>query len=344
MMSKNNEAELTSEEEKLILQLNHSNIKELKPLISPDGTLSYTELKDLPKDFKFKHVQHLLSDLADKGFLKETGKKSMILCPRCSSHRVSSVYCCVKCGSDDVERLDFIEHLHCGYIDERKLFEDNFQLVCPNCGLELSFSESNDDESRSRYRIVGTNFACNNCESKFERPNVTHECQECGVRFTFKNSNYIKLVSYELTEKSLQLTPENAIQDVVEIVQKKLEAKGLEVTMYGEASGKSLGSHSFDIIARAEPNLIVGDISVKSDSSGLIALIGKKMDVNPTSTFFIDISGSFKNSDFGKEQNIASFNGLSEDFAEDFENYLNGVDLEPMQVESQKNRKRFGIF
>ena len=89
-MSENNETRLTSEEEKLILQLNQSNIKELKPLISPDGALSYPELKDLAKGLKIKQVQHHLAGLAEKGFLKETGKKSIILCPRCSSHKVLS--------------------------------------------------------------------------------------------------------------------------------------------------------------------------------------------------------------------------------------------------------------
>ncbi len=343
-MSENIETRITSEEEKLILQLNQSNIKELKPLISPDGSLSYPELGDFAKGLKIKQVQHLLSSLVDKGFLKEAGKKSIILCPRCSSHRVLSIYCCVRCGSDDVTRLDFIEHLHCGYIDERTLFDDNFKLVCPNCRIELSFSENNDNDSRGRYRIVGTNFECNNCESKFERPNVIHECQSCGTQFTFKNSNYIKLISYELTEKSLQLTPEHVFQDIIEIVQKKLEEKGLKITIHGEVSGKSLGTHPFDVIARAEPNLIVGDVSDKNDSSGLIALIGKKMDVSPTSTFYIDISGNFKNSDFGKEQNIASFNGLSEDFAEDFDNYLDTLELETVPVENTKNKKRFGVF
>jgi hypothetical protein len=343
-MSNINETELTSEEEKLILQLNQLNVKEIIPKTNPLGKVNYPVLEDLLHGYNLKRIQHLLSSLEAKGFLIETEKRSIILCPRCSSHIVSSVYTCTKCASDNIERLDFIEHPHCGYIDERAAFENNFQFICPNCNIELKYVEPDDKDTSSQFRIVGTNFACLSCDSKFERPNVTHECQNCNTRFSFKNSNYIKLVSYELAEKSVQLTPKQALQDVLDLVQKKLEEKGLEITLYGEVPGKSLGSHAFDIIARADPILIVGDVSVEGDSSGLIALFGKKMDVDPSSTFYIDLSGNYVNSDFGKEQNIASFNGIDDGFQEDFENYLNGIIIEPIKKEDPKSKKKFGIF
>jgi hypothetical protein len=68
------------------------------------------------------------------------------------------------------------------------------------------------------------------------------------------------------------------------------------------------------------------------------------MDVSPTSTFYIDMSGNFNNSVFGKEQNIASFNGLDEKFNEEFENYLDGIVIEPIEKKNPKDKKRFGIF
>jgi hypothetical protein len=344
-MSNTDENELTSEEEKLILQLNRLGVKKLNFQTYPDGTIDYPDLKDLVQDSKFKKIQHLLANLADKGFLQETGKRAIIICPSCSSHNVSSVYSCTRCESDDVERLDFIEHLHCGYIGERTKYENNFQLMCPNCEMELFFVEPGDEKNtQNRYQIVGTNFACNNCGSKFERPNVTHECQKCNIRFSFKNSNYIKLISYELTQRGLFLSPQYALQEVLDTVKETLKAKGLEIILDGEVSGKSLGTHTFNIVARSDTTLIVGDISIKDDSSGLIALFGKKMDVSPTSTFYIDMSGNFNNSVFGKEQNIASFNGLDEKFNEEFENYLDGIVIEPIEKKNPKDKKRFGIF
>jgi hypothetical protein len=211
--------------------------------------------------------------------------------------------------------------------------------------MELFFVEPGDEKNtQNRYQIVGTNFACNNCGSKFERPNVTHECQKCNIRFSFKNSNYIKLISYELTQRGLFLSPQYALQEVLDTVKETLKAKGLEIILDGEVSGKSLGTHTFNIVARSDTTLIVGDISIKDDSSGLIALFGKKMDVSPTSTFYIDMSGNFNNSVFGKEQNIASFNGLDEKFNEEFENYLDGIVIEPIEKKNPKDKKRFGIF
>jgi hypothetical protein len=341
--------ELTPEEEQLIIELNNRGVREINFQLKKDGSIIYQNLEEHVDNHGIDDFKLMLSSLEEKGYLRKTETRPVIFCPKCNSHNVYSVYTCPKCRSDNVDRLDFLEHLHCGYIDERDKFQQDSKLICPNCDIELKYVELEDSEAdKHKYHVVGTNFVCDQCGAKFEKPDITHICQDCEARFNFKNSRYEKLISYQITQKGLDVSPQHAIKGIQKVIQDILESTGLKVTIEGEVSGESLGEHIFDIVARSpkgpdnpeiEPILIVGDISLKGDPQDLITLFGKSMDIAPTSTFYVDMSGDVENNELKEKRNIEAFYGMSENFEVEFRGYL-----EELIPKKEEKKKRFGIF
>lgn len=320
---------LTPEEEELLMKLNNHEVEDIDFEVTSEGII-YQGIEDIADDYNPIILRQLLRSLDEKGYLEERDHKMIVFCPKCNSIEVYTKYACTKCKSTDITRKDFIEHPHCGYIDEKSKFEEDFRYVCPNCNTDLGpMGEEPPESGKESYTVIGSSFICNSCGHNFEKPNILHQCQDCGANFSYKQSRYEKISSYKKTQKGTELSPKNKLQQIRDEVKNLLEERNMEVEVDPTLMGQSEGAHSFDIVGRNREALLVADISVNGTPEDLISLFGKKVDVHareqkPINTLLIDISGNGEVKGLGDVYDIKIMKP-DEEFQEKLIEYLDDI-------------------
>jgi predicted nucleic acid-binding Zn-ribbon protein len=322
-MSEEKTGNLTPDEEELLMKLNNHDIKEINFHLTSEGIV-YEDLEEITEKYNPAIFRRLLRSLEEKGILEQKDYQMVVFCPKCRSPEVYTKYACTKCKSVDIKRNDFIEHSHCGYIDDKSKFEKDHRFVCPNCDTDLgSVDEEPPESGKESYTIIGSSFKCNNCGNNFERPNIQHQCQGCGSSFNFKQSKYEKISSYIKTGRAAEMSPENRIQRVKDSIQDILSEWGVDVKYDTVLRGQSEGEHVFDVIGETKQKIILADISENGKPNDLITLFGKRVDVQTRleksiTTILIDVSG---NGEVGGLGDVYDIKILKSD--DDFENNLN---------------------
>ncbi|MGD0804537.1 MAG: hypothetical protein ABSA11_10760 [Candidatus Bathyarchaeia archaeon] len=308
MSSKTSEPDkLSTEEEKLLNNLLDKGIRETKPKIMGDSVI-YDGLEDLSKEIGDKEIWRQLNELKKKEYLIEKSFDSAILCPKCGSIQVYSRYNCPQCQSMSIERIQLIEHTFCGYIGNRIDFVNEKELICPKCKTKISESATEMDKKKI-VKVIGSSFVCDKCGSKFERPSMSHICQKCGTVFTYRDANYVKLPSYELTEKVQALSPQRFERDALHQVETIFKQNGYTVELDAKIMGKSGAQQSFDLIGKKDQKLVLLDVSTWGSQTDLISLLGKKMDIDSKLIILLDLEGNTVLPSLGKAYNISVVNG-----------------------------------
>lgn len=115
--------------------------------------------------------------------------------------------------------MRLVEHPFCDYTGTLDYFRKGSNLVCPRCNTKIG-SRASDANTKSGsvrkrdYKIIGSTFECDKCGWKSDRLNIVHNCAACASNFTYKNSNYERIFSYEIPEniiKELRTSKEIAI-------------------------------------------------------------------------------------------------------------------------------------
>ena len=323
---------LSSNEEKLLNTLVDKGIREIKPK-RVDHTIEYESLEELTKEISEKEVKKLLKSLTLKGFMKEKTYDSALFCPRCDSLQVYSKYNCPQCQSLSIRKVQLIEHSFCGYIGDRSEFEQDDGLICPKCKTMIGgFNEAqakNQPDKSKQIRVIGSSFTCDKCGSKFEKPSTTHNCDRCGASFTYKEANYEKLPSYELTEKVEALAPNRFIMDALRQSEEIFTSKGYQVELNSKLLGKSGVEQSFDLVAKKAQNTILLDVSAWGGQNDLISLLGKKMDVNFKSMILLDLAGNPNLASLGKPYNITVLDGKDNKYLEQLAALIDEAEEKP---------------
>lgn len=191
--------DLSSLEDEVLSELDAQGINAI--LIEEDqGWIHYTGLKKLTRKHGIEVIDLTLESLASKGILKESGEKRLVICPICTTGVTEpdrSNYICSNCRSKKIVRLNFLSHPFCGYTGNRKTFITQEGLVCPNCKVKLTKQlQSQSDMDREGYMVLGNAFECEDCNTRFSRPEMVHNCNRCGEEFNYKNMEYMKLREY----------------------------------------------------------------------------------------------------------------------------------------------------
>ncbi len=72
-------------------------------------------------------------------------------------------------------------------------------IICPNCKVELTIElDSSSVSDREGYLVLGKAFECEACETRFNRPEMVHNCLKCGEAFNYKNMDYVHLREYRI--------------------------------------------------------------------------------------------------------------------------------------------------
>jgi CheY-like chemotaxis protein/predicted Zn-ribbon and HTH transcriptional regulator len=265
-MNQGNISALTEEEITFLTIIINRGIKEVKPIIGKEG-IQYEPLDDILKEnnYAWDNIYDLLKAIAKKGGINKKGHEKLVLCPKCGSPHVYTKYSCPKCESTDISNMRLVEHPFCGYTGTLDSFRKGSNLVCPRCDniLGSRASDANTKKGglrRRDYKLIGSTFECDKCGWKSDRPNIVHNCTECALSFTYRNSNYERIFSYEIPEniiEELRTSKEIAIlmvednDDDAEILQihlKKHKNFNVSRVSRGDEGLKILGENIFDII------------------------------------------------------------------------------------------------
>jgi uncharacterized OB-fold protein len=288
-------------------------VQEITPRIGQDGVIY--DLKELgDQDYDQGAISELLTSLATKGFLAIKEHDRTLFCPGCGAAHVYSKYACPSCQSIQTRKIELLEHPFCGYMGSKENFEaEGGSLTCPNCKTVLEAAAGSPaDRSRESYKLVGSRFECEKCDHRFDRPNVLNHCQKCDASFNYKAATYKAVHSYELTDQVKQVLGW-AINKALDPIQSILAARGYRVLRNTHVTGASGAEHTFSIAAKKDSTHIIMDVSARGDQEDMVSLLGKKMDVNPTMTFLIDMSANEELLSLGEVYGITVLNAKGAD-------------------------------
>ena len=124
-------------------------------------------------------------------------------------------------------------------------------------------------------------------------------------------------------------------------VEKVFINKGYSVEFDSKLTGKSGTVQSFDIVAKKENRVYLLDVSAWGFQTDLVALLGKKMDVDYKSIILLDLTGNSNLASLGKPYEITVLNGKDGKHLEELESILNEADAEGKKEKSKSLRKRW---
>jgi CheY-like chemotaxis protein len=197
-------SENTEKEKTLLEQIIEKELRHLIPIVGMKGII-YKDIEDIIGELSWPEVRKILESLAKKGafHIKET--HFALFCPTCNSMKVFSKYVCSNCRSDNINQIKLIEHSLCGYTGLIEEFDTGTNYVCPNC--KVDFGDINGkplgDESKGDFKVIGISFECMQCNSRFDRPDMIHICQNCDRVFDYKNADYGKYYEFDIPEETI---------------------------------------------------------------------------------------------------------------------------------------------
>ncbi len=268
------------QEQKLLSELIKQGVTEFTPTLNKTG-IRYIEAEEIWKNDDTIQVTNTLKHLEKKGELVSTFLDRILTCPDCDSPHVYSKYACPKCDSINVEYTELLEHMKCGYIGSKDQFTKDSSLICPGCQTELV------DEA-IQYRVIGNAYQCEKCGNRFDAPKVIHFCQQCQKNFTYREAKYVKIYSYKISDKTMDKFAKDL--PLFESVAEILRENQYDPQFHVKLTGTSGVEHPFDIVAKRKNTLLVATVSLSGDTNDAVSLFGKKMDINPTKAFLIDMS------------------------------------------------------
>ncbi len=320
------EVNAQDEDEEFIRKLIKKGTLALKPSLVRQG-IRYVEAEETWK-VDLDKARIIIDMLTEKGFFTPEIVDRVLTCPKCGSPEAHSKYACPKCKSYNVGFTELIEHIKCGNIGSKDQFTKGSSLVCPRCQIELA-------EKASDYRVIGNFYQCDKCAHRFDKPDAIHMCQNCGTTFTYQNAKYIKLFAYSITEEARKSFKTEL--PILEDAKRILVGEGFKVRFQAKVKGASGAQSPFDVLAQKGTIYLVIDVSTAGNKNDIIALLAKKVDVNPSEAAIINMSTSDEIANLGKVFGITVFKATdNQNVPEDFITFLRSLPLEESSVRPTK--------
>jgi len=177
-----------------------------------------------------------LENLARLGILQKDFYDSVTSCPNCESTIITLHNRCPKCKSHNVDKTSLIEHILCGYIDQKTKYANG---RCPRCGETLA---------NGQFQYMGIWYVCNECGERFESSEPDLICRDCNTKFTIKEARVKEIPKFSLNLARKEEIRQNVAS--LESIHTLLDNLGFTVEMPGLAIGKRSGmQHEFSLIA-----------------------------------------------------------------------------------------------
>jgi hypothetical protein len=301
-----------NESEELLRTLIKKGVLRLEPTLDK-AAVRYVEAEDAWHADP-SQVKTMLDDLMKKNLLKSEPLNRVLTCPHCGSPDMHSKYACPRCKSDNVGFTELLEHMKCGNIGPKDTFVKGTFLMCPRCQNILT-------EGGPDNRVIGNFYQCEKCVYRFDRPDVVHLCMNCGATSTHQTAKYVKVFRYTIPDEIAKELQRDL--PVLKNLRKTLTDRGFKIQTRARVKGVSGAESVFDILAEKDDVRLVIDVSTTGNKNDIIALLAKKIDVNPTRAAIIDLSGSDIQTSLGKVYDVLVFKTTADHAAVDgFEKFL----------------------
>ena len=310
---------LENTEEKLLYYLIDNKIKLITP-ITYYNKIEYDAVKDFEEYADKNSFDNVLNSLTEKGYLTKTEHDRVIHCPNCDSIDQKIKYNCPQCGSIKVRRFELIEHKDCGFVGELSAFKQNpYTMLCPNCSTLIK-------KKSDSYSVIGISNICDSCGYKFDKPETSHHCQNCGTIFDYTNSIYEIIYTYTTTLQITELLPVRETRETLRTIESVFLENEYNVELEGILVGKSEEEHTLSINAEKNDDKIIIDISPWGKVENFTNLLGKKMDIDPKAAIMIDLSEDETLTTLEDIYNIKVLNGKDPELSQKLRDYI--IELE----------------
>lgn len=278
----------TSKAVKLIQEVRQLTDRTIKPFVDyNEGRLFYPILS------KIGEVQDnitCLDDLVSDGILEKQVYEKLIVCPIHPSTFSSSVRLyCPNCHSMSVEKLNLFEHKKCGYITESNNFDftDPDNSNCPSCKKAIKNFEK-------EIRVPAMWYQCNDCSEKFDNAVIKLHCRKHEHDFDTNSGQFVTTFSYKLKNSEISINSDtNQIKD--ELL-KLLQGFNFDAKLNISINGKSGNVHEIPIYAKSKTTedsilIFIRNQPNGVDQSDMNSILVPKLDINPTNTLLVTVSG-----------------------------------------------------
>lgn len=267
----------------------------LNPVIDFEkNQITYPLLAQISQDNVVAKLKELASTAAN--ILDEEVYERLPVCPKNPDYLATTlrIYCS-SCLSDDVKKLQLVEHKACGYITDKKIFDETAgkERKCISCKKIIK------DPEKEIHKL-GRWYECNKCKTKFDNSVLKIHCRKFDHDFLVNQAEMSLIHSYKIKtdSKSLHSFAFSLINPIKEIIQ----SHGFTVDESPTIKGNSGVEHKISIFARNEAeNTLLIDIKgaeTEIEDSEINAAMVKVMDISPNVAIFIaipSVSESAKN-------------------------------------------------
>ena len=244
---------------KLLSTMLKENIEEIRPKIGVK--ITYPEAENILK-INSEKAAELLNELWEEGYLIRTYHSTVYSCPFDGTTQIRPKIVCRECKSDNVERVELIEHLGKGHVDIESRFLKDGKYVCPVCNKTLNTIGVD-------YRKPGKAYHCLSCNALNPEPIVKWVCTTSGHTFTLEEATSTRVHSYSLNPDKVEelegkgdleidvfqkieqyVMEENSVpSEIIQQVAKIFRVRNYDVKTNYKVKGTSGKLHSVEIFA-----------------------------------------------------------------------------------------------
>ena len=278
----------TSKAVKLIQEVQKLEDRTIKPFVDyNEGRLFYPILSQIGE---VQDNISCLDGLVSDGILEKKVYEKLIVCPLHPDTFSSSMRLyCPKCSSMNVEKLNLFEHKKCGYITESNNFDftDEENSNCPSCKKPIKNFEK-------EIRVPAMWYQCGDCSEKFDNAVIKLHCRKHEHDFDTNSGQFITTFSYKLKNSETSINSDtNQIKD--ELL-KLLEGFNFNAKLNVSIKGKSGNVHEIPIYAKSKTTnesilIFIRNQPSGIDQSDMNSILVPKLDINPTNTLLVTVSG-----------------------------------------------------
>jgi len=266
---------------RLLRSLIYEDVSVLTPRIGQD--IYYPKVEEVAHINREK-TDDLLSDLWKQGYLQRKFYGNVFRCPHDGTTSLRPRLLCPSCNSEEIERVNMIEHLKCGHVDIEKNFLKDGEYVCPKDGKKLH-------QIGVDYTKPGPAYYCPHCDEKHPEPLERWTCNSSDHSFSLEEAVEEKIFEYVLNEDKREeaLHVFELIQPIGDVFKKF----GFKIETFHKVKGSSGISHLVDIYAYREgkPFMAIAGVLVQEGikPEEVLKISAISMDIHATKTLLIAV-------------------------------------------------------
>jgi len=189
----------------------------------------------------------------------------------------------------NVEKLNLFEHKKCGYITESSNFDfkehDNFH--CPSCKKHIKNFEK-------EIRVPAMWYQCEDCSEKFDNAVIKLHCRKHEHDFDTNAGQFVATYCYKL--KNSQTTINSDTNEIKDELSKLLQGFNFDAKLNATIAGKSNNFHEVPIYGKNKITdesllIFIKNQSDGIDQSDMNSILVPKLDIEPTHTLLVTLSG-----------------------------------------------------